>query len=208
MDRVCGSRLPLPCVESCKLQLACGHICTGYCRGCSVSGHKPCKLTCTKILQCQHTCRSKHACGAPCPPCSRVCKRAFPYSSCVRRSKCFLRSALSLFFFCNSGTSRRNSHVTGIVNTRNALKDAVSHANESRASWHVPTCSPAGTSAWVCVFLSVSVFKTNFLTGLCGEICPSLCRICKKLELVLNDSLKPIQVSMSEPEDIFLELPV
>lgn len=72
------------CMEPCRAELACGHICKGTCGSCLHGRlHETCSEKCERPLVCGHIC--KEACSRSCPPCQEQCPMKCVHSRCAQK---------------------------------------------------------------------------------------------------------------------------
>ena len=152
------------CNEPCSTELACGHPCVGTCTECH-SG----RLHVQCSAPCNRTLPCGHVCNYPCtsncPPCNQQC------SNCCNHSRCPKKCHES----CNSCTE----HCPWQCEHFKCTKQCGELCDRIRCD--MPCRKFLDKCQHPCI-------------GLCGEQCPTLCRVCDKkavTEILFGDEDKP-----------------
>ena len=163
---LCCEPPPASCPAPCSGPLRCGHTCSSTCGGCAEiasaaplalrgeDGHAPCRQRCSRVGICGHQCNTPHPCNTRCPPCRRPCETRCEHSRCGE--PCAAPCAP-----CAEPCRVRCPH------TACALRCSEPCA---RAPCDLPCTKSLRRCGHSCI-------------GLCGEQCPTLCRICDPAEL-------------------------
>ena len=160
------------CLEPCGATLDCEHLCKGTCGECfNGRVHRACAEKCGRSLVCGHICNVN--CGLSCPPCTQKCEYSCSHSKC--RHKCCepcipctvnwsftcVFEFLTMYFLCLKELCQWScEHKT-------CTKKCGEPCNR-------PRCDEPCKKILPC---------THNCAGLCGEICPQLCRVCDKDKL-------------------------
>ncbi|XP_038069894.1 NFX1-type zinc finger-containing protein 1-like [Patiria miniata] len=162
-DLPCGHQEMMPCSDDadqcpalCGNILACGHKCPGKCSSC-LGGrlHVSCKLKCGRILVCGHKCR--FPCASNCPPCQAKCENRCIHSEC--KKKCWEPCTP-----CQEPCKWKCRH----------------HKCGKKCSEPCdrPPCDKP------CMKRLRPIKKCGHpCIGMCGEPCPTKCRVCDKKEV-------------------------
>ena len=160
-DLPCGHQEKMACSDPsdrcpapCRELLDCGHNCSGKCSSC-LGGklHVSCRLKCSRILVCGHKCL--HPCSSHCPPCEEKCENRCGHSTCPL--KCWEPCAP-----CRELCRWRCVHDNKCEKTCSEPCD--------REPCNMPCKKTIEKCKHPCI-------------GMCGEPCPSKCRICDKKEV-------------------------
>ena len=140
----------IPCPQACNIKLNCGHQCSGSCGEC-LGGkiHKTCINTCGKTLPCGHSCQ--FPCSEICPPCSRKCSWI-----CSHGIKCKKKC----FEDCMPCTEKCNIKCSHLKCGRSCFEECENLLCDENCSMKLDPCG-------------------HPCAGLCGESCPSVCRVCQ-----------------------------
>ena len=140
----------IPCPQPCNIKLSCGHQCSGSCGEC-LGGkiHKTCISTCGKTLPCGHSCQ--FPCSDICPPCSRKCTWI-----CSHRIECKKKC----FEECMPCTEKCNIKCSHLKCGRSCFEECENLRCDENCSRKLDPCG-------------------HPCAGLCGENCPSVCRMCQ-----------------------------
>ena len=179
----CGVLVPpeVSCGAKCGEILECGHHCPEICSTCTEKGkdgnersHAPCSYDCQRRLSCGHDCAAKHPCSEPCPLCMRKCETRCEHSTCpLPCSEPCTPCSESCRVRCKHSACKS---LCGMPCEREACDVACTKTLEA--------CGHA------CI-------------GLCGEPCPTLCRICNG---DYCDTLTQTILRDSGPDERFLQL--
>jgi hypothetical protein len=192
-----------PCHEDISQQLCravcgaaidqCGHQCRGECQDCyppfSTSGnihHVACKDICTRLLPCNHPCRTGHGCSDAtlCQPCERHCEVRCSHQACSRLcgdgcdpclKKCEYRC---LHMRCNALCSE--GHILVPVDDTNmvivegfenmTVEDLITSVLQVKMHPRFQKfCNKPCQKALLC---------GHPCRGICGERCPNFCPLC------------------------------
>lgn len=137
-----------PCTFPCESINDCGHRCRGTCGTC-INGHSICKERCERIMFCGHLCMAEHPCSEGCQLCEKPCE-----NKCIH-SKCSPRLCSEICTPC------QESCQGGCIHSKCSNKCGEMCNND------------------VCNLSCKKILRCGHsCIGLCGEICPTLCRIC------------------------------
>ncbi|KAG8196384.1 hypothetical protein JTE90_009599 [Oedothorax gibbosus] len=154
------------CEKTCDQLLTCGHACKGKCRWCFDMGIH---------AQCKENCEKKLECGhlcsgyceSPCLPCNKNCS-----SSCLHNAVCSNR-CYDPCRPCEKMCKRKCKHSSCI--------------NKCSEPCSVPPCL---------LHCSLRLQCGHKCIGLCGDPCPSLCRVCNEEDLTLEHSMSATYVQL------------
>jgi hypothetical protein len=157
-DFPCGHKAQIECYRSpqfyacrfkCQKVLGCGHVCSGKCGTCNQGRtHIPCMKPCTRILFCGHKCTSKTCCADECPPCKEICTLSCSHGPCGHKCN-------ELCIKCAEPCEWKCPHYK-------CTKPCGEMCDR-------PPCDKSCEKKLKC---------GHPCLGLCGEVCPELCRTC------------------------------
>ena len=170
----CGGGAPPLCVSPCLTPLPCGHTCAGTCGGCRAgAAHAPCSQPCTRLSLCGHPCIVKHPCREPCPPCQRPCETRCEHSRCQQPCSAPCAPCVEP---CRVGCPHQTC----------------------------PRLCGAPCSVDKCdVPCGKKIGCGHECIGLCGEVCPTKCRVCDSGAL---DTLTQETLGEVDPGVRFIQL--
>ena len=173
---LCSEVMPsTPCTARCSDKLPCGHFCKNRCGDCLVGTesqpkHRACTFKCNKKLLCNHSCGDRHSCGSECPPCERDCEIQCSHRKCDLTCGAPCRP-------CEAKCDLSCPHVSCC------------------RSCDDPHSIPTSMDTSICTVIEQQSFPFCNIScpkklqcghncrGFCGERCPSLCNVCKPIEI-------------------------